>query len=214
MRRLLGRVMIAIVLLGAAFAARAWGHQLHVQADIQEQFATLRFDGPNSLSAAERAAADYWQGRYDALATGNGAVTRDPDATVLLTVANAGFRAAQRSTAPRQDQVQQLDLVLQSYATALKAPVFLPDAAYNYEYVARMREALARARGANPPAPARSAASTRAGDLPAGPTIHGHPGGPPPSTKGEEFQIITPMEYGDREAQPEPNAGGRPLRKG
>ena len=45
------------------------------------------------------------------------------------------------------------------------------------------------------------------GDLPAGATIHGGPGAPPPDAKMEEIQTIAPMEYGDREAQPEADAG-------
>ena len=36
----------------------------------------------------------------------------------------------------------------------------------------------------------------------------------PPSTKGEEFEVITPMDYGDREAQPEPTPGVKLPRKG
>ena len=46
-----------------------------------------------------------------------------------------------------------------------------------------------------------------ASDLPAGPTIHGRPGTHPPTTRGEEFEVLTPMDYGDREAQPEPTPG-------
>ena len=52
------------------------------------------------------------------------------------------------------------------------------------------------------------------GDLPAGPTIHGGPGAPPPDAKTEEFQTIMPMEYGDREAQPEATPGVKRQRKG
>jgi protein-tyrosine-phosphatase len=165
-------------------------------------------------AVSERATAAYWQARYDALTAGVEGIDNDPDPEALLIMANAAFRNAQRAAQqPRPAQVQQLDLVLQAYATALKSPVFLADAAYNYEYVVRMREALARARG---PAGASAAKpdAPRAGDLPAGPTIHGRPGGPPPSTKGEEFEILTPMEYGDREAQPEATPGVKPLRKG
>ena len=52
------------------------------------------------------------------------------------------------------------------------------------------------------------------GDLPAGPTIHGAPGAPPPDAKMEELQTIAPMEYGDREAQPEATPGAKRERKG
>ena len=52
------------------------------------------------------------------------------------------------------------------------------------------------------------------GDLPAGATIHGGPGAPPPDAKMEELQMIAPMEYGDREAQPEATPGAKRERKG
>ena len=90
------------------------------------------------------------------------------------------------------------------------------EAAYNYELVARVRDGLARAAAgkAKPDAPAALPARAQAGDLPAGPTLHGRPGAPPPEVKAEEFQIIAPMEFGDREAQPEPTPGGKLPRKG
>ena len=51
-------------------------------------------------------------------------------------------------------------------------------------------------------------------DLPMGPTIHGRPGAPPPEAKMEDLQMLAPMEYGDREAQPEATPGGKRERKG
>ena len=90
----------------------------------------------------------------------------------------------------------------------------MPDAAYNYEYVVRLRESVARAKGAAAAQIAKAPPVTPSTDLPVGPTIHGRPGGPPPETKGEEFEILTPMEYGDRESNPEPTTGVKPLRKG
>jgi hypothetical protein len=36
----------------------------------------------------------------------------------------------------------------------------------------------------------------------------------PPTTKGEEFEVLTPMDYGDREAQPEPTTGRKLPPKG
>ncbi len=233
MRLLASRLAIAVALISTALLLRGEARQLRQRADTHERFATLRFDiaaleQPGYLESLmssvdsdsadravlDRASAAYWQARYDALTTGVEDVANDPDPEVLLLMANAAFRAAQRAgQQPRPAQVQQLDLVIQAYASALESPVFLPDAAYNYEYVVRARDALARPRG---PAAAASLKpqAARGGDLPAGPTIHGRPGGPPPSTKGEEFEILTPMEYGDREAQPEATPGVKPLRKG
>jgi hypothetical protein len=212
MRQLTIGVVIAVVLFAAsAFAVRE-ARRLRAEADDRERLATLRHVG------LDTAKSEYWRGEYDRVipvAAPADRTDRDPDLERLLLSANAAFRKTQREAPPRQAHVQQLDAVLQSYASVLKSGPFVADAAYNYEFVARLREAISRGK---PPASAtaRAAGPTepRAVDLPAGPTIHGRPGAPPPGTKGEEFEIIAPMEFGDREAQPEPNAGGKPLRKG
>jgi hypothetical protein len=214
MRTLAGRLIVAVALVAAAAMARAEARQLRERADRLERLATLRTDLDGAVSATERATADYWRGDYDRIAFTSEDTERDPDPQLLLVTANAAFRAAERTPKPRAAQVQQLDLVMQAYASALKAPVFVADAAYNYEYVVRLRDSMARARGNAALPPGKPEGSTDAADLPGGPTIHGRPGGPPPDTKGEEFEILTPMEYGDREAQPEPTTGAKPLRKG
>jgi hypothetical protein len=231
-RPLLGRVLMAIALFGLAAILVAESRRLDRSADLRQRFATLRYDagdtpdttdvlsawlpesgfGSARGAAVDRATATYWQARYDALAGAREAIDRDPDPELLLLAANAAFRASQQKVQPRQDQARDLDLVLQAYATVLKANVFVPDAAYNYEYVVRLRDFLARPR-AGTPLEVRPADAVKT-ELPPGPTIHGRPGGPPPRTKGEEFEILAPMEFGDREAQPEPTGGARPLRKG
>jgi hypothetical protein len=203
MKHAIASVIVSIVLFAAAYFAWRESGSLEARADSHERYATLRFANLDSPTA------EYWRGQYDRVA-GATDTTADTSAERLLLAANASFRASQQNVQSRQAQIQQLDVVLQQYATALKAPAYLPDAAYNYEYVARLRDSLSKPRAATLPAPDM----TTAGDLPGGPTIHGRPGGPPPSSKGEEFQIITPQEFGDRETQPEPNPGGKPLRKG
>ena len=154
----------------------------------------------------------YWLGRYGSVA----ADTDDgrSDADILLAVANAAFREAERDPAVGPAAVQRLDGVLQAYASALKASPRNVEAAYNYEYVARIRDRVARSpqgRIAGNPA---AAGPVMAGDLPSGATIHGAPGAPPPDAKMEEIQTIAPMEYGDREAQPEATPGAKRERKG
>ena len=144
---------------------------------------------------------------------------QEVDAEILLTAANAAFRASGRAAgAPQQEQVQRLDGVLQAYASVLKASPRHADAAYNYEFVTRIRDEVAsRIPGKTPPpavARRQGPSPGRGGDLPDGNTIHGRPGGPPPEAKTEEFQVIAPMEYGDREAQPEATPGGKIQRKG
>ncbi len=190
--------------------------------------AVLADGGPLSAHARrELATADYWSGRYtDAMDIGRQEI--DPD--LLLIAANASYRTSQREGGATQAAVQRLDGVLQAYAAVLKAAPRHAEAApqqneaapqqneaaYNYELVARVRDGLARAAAAKakPDAPAALPARAQAGDLPAGPTLHGRPGAPPPEVKAEEFQIIAPMEFGDREAQPEPTPGGKLPRKG
>jgi hypothetical protein len=198
-------------------------------ADARQSIATFDYSGVDALSEGPapsdylpgvrrrvadevgliKASAAYWRGRYDAVTpdTGNG------DAAVLLTTANAAFRAALQDLGSGPAAVQKLDGVLQTYASAMKAAPSA-DAAFNYEYVSRVRDQVARGPQGKSSLTAAAPANRMGGDLPAGPTIHGGPGGPPPEAKIEELQTIMPMEYGDREAQPEPTPGARRQRKG
>jgi hypothetical protein len=157
-----------------------------------------------------KASVAYWLGRYDTVAADTGGGV---DAGILLAAANAAYRAALRDLGYGPAAVQKLDGVLQAYASAMKAGPS-PDAAYNYEYVTRVRDRVARGPQGKSTLAATVPPERMGGDLPAGPTIHGSPGGPPPEAKIEELQTIMPMEYGDREAQPEPTPGARRQRKG
>jgi hypothetical protein len=213
MRSLIGRLIIALAFVAAAFWARTEAAKLRDHAQLLERLATLRIDIDDGVLGTDLARANYWRGAYDSFSRTSEQLERAQDPQLLLIAANAAYRAAERTPQPRPQRIQQLDLVVQSYASALKSPVFMPDAAYNYEFVVRLRDAAARARGAPAP-PAKAVLPTASADLPVGPTIHGRPGAPPPETKGEEFEILTPMEYGDREANPEPTTGVKPLRKG
>jgi hypothetical protein len=229
-KSLASRIVITLVLLSLAAIAFTEARWLRHAADTHERLATLRDEGVDGDSTRRllpvaivgsdgedtvTAKAEYWRGRYDALRPLPAETDRDPNPEVLLLAANAAYRSAERERLPRQAQLEELDAVLQAYASALKASRFVPDAAYNYEFVARLRETLGRSRSsAAAPSSAPKSAAARSSDLPLGPTIHGQPGGPPPGTKGEQFEILTPMEFGDRESQPEPTTGVRPLRKG
>ena len=158
-------------------------------------------------------AADYWQGRYEAVAASERSNQADP--ALLLVAANASYRKAQREAAGRPIGIDRLDQALQGYAGVLKNGGYTPDAAYNFEFIARLRDSVARSKPASPAKPGQTpVVARRNDDLPAGPTIHGKRGTHPPDAKGEEFEVLTPMDYGEREAQPEATPG-RPLpRKG
>jgi hypothetical protein len=178
---------------------------------IERAVGTSLREDTTASEALSALVSDYWTGRYDAVLSSDAA--NEADDEVLVTSANAAFRKAQREAGTRSPSIEQLDRVLQAYAGVLKNGGFNRDAAYNFEYVARVRDTLARAKGAATPRQTRAMNSPN-DDLPVGPTVHGAPGIHPPGTKGEEFEIMTPMDYGEREAQPEATPG-RPLpRKG
>jgi hypothetical protein len=154
---------------------------------------------------------DYWNRRYDA--PNDSAAVEDGHPDQLLIAAHALFRKMEREGA-RTAGAERLDQVLQAYASVLKNGGFNHDAAYNYEFVARLRDTVARAKAPAAARPLPSPPPATRDDLPRGPTIHGRPGAHPPTTRGDEFEVLTPMDYGEREAQPEPTPG-RPLpRKG
>jgi hypothetical protein len=227
------RAGIAVVLAVAAWVCWREARLIDRAADARMALSLLRYDAVDPVvprwtlsdlvvatvhpiaadARRDLATAGYWRGRYaDAMDVGRQEI--DPD--LLLIAANASFRTSQREASAGQPAVQRLDGVLQAYAAVLKATPRQADAAYNYEFVARVRDAIARAASnraktetaALPPTP------TAGGDLPPGPTLHGQPGAPPPGVKAEDFKIIAPMEFGDREAQPEPTPGGKLPRKG
>ncbi len=231
-RAVIIRMLIAIVLSAAGWLSWSEARLAARVADARQQIATLQFQIDDTLKPAAslsdympgdqgslssdirriRARVAYWIGGYDDVMEER---SQELDPEVLLTAANAAFRVSEReAAAPPQQLVQQLDGVLQAYAAVLQASPRHVDAAYNYEYVSRVRDKIAsRVAGKTPPVAAATPRG-RAGDLPEGDTIHGRPGGPPPAAPTEEFQVIAPMEYGDREAQPEATPGGKIQRKG
>lgn len=238
-QRVVTRLLIAGVFAVAAWFSWSESKLAARVADTRQQIVTLNYAEADTKPAgttlsdllpgdrprlsdeirASRASVAYWLGRYSEVA----ADTKDSavDADVLLATANAAYRESQRDPGTGTAAVQKLDGVLQAYASALKATApsaalasvaLAKEAAYNYEYVARVRDMVAKAQGKGLKAVVPSAFV--GGDLPVGPTIHGAPGAPPPDAKMEDLQMIAPMEYGDREAQPEATPGGKKERKG
>ena len=239
MRSMIGRLALAAVLAVAAWVCWREADVGDAVAGAREHLATLRLDlddrlqpvatvsdympgtAPSLASSVREhhASVAYWLARYqDVMSVGRD----NTDARVLHLAANAAFRANQLDGGVGEAAVQRLDGILQAYALVLKAVPGDLDAAYNYEFVSRIRDHVARmpppkAMKGTPPKPEpapRQVVTIRAGDLPGGPTVHGRPGAPPPDPKGEPFEVITPMEYGDREAQPESTPGGKLPRKG
>ena len=172
-----------------------------------------------------RATAGYWRNDYAAIAPhhdANGVIT-ETDPAILLLNANAAFRASQ-AAGDRLDTVRRLDTVVKSYAEVLKAPACgagdracdgrAVDAAFNYEYAIRTRDALAKARGPAAKSAAKTAARADDSDLPAGPTLHGRPGAPPAAVDMNQFKIVIPKRGEERKDAPDAGKGGQKIRKG
>ena len=159
-----------------------------------------------SLAAREdRARANYWLGRYEALAVerdlGGSLVERDPE--LLLIAANAAYRANRYDPTDRRGYVEKMAAVVTNYADVLKNSPDLVDAAYNYEYTSRLRNSVEK--GGKPPAPP---------DAKNQPAIHGRPGGPPKGVEPSKFNIIVPKSGDERTDSPEAGQGQKKIRKG
>jgi hypothetical protein len=230
------RTTIIRLLIAAAFGTAAWlswseSRLITRVADARQSIATFDFRATNGLQPSRalsdyqpgdrrrlsddiriaKAKVAYWLGRYDVVAADSGGAA---DSDILLTAANAAYRVNMRDLGTGPAAAQKLDGVLQAYAAAMKTSARNIEAAYNYEFVARLRDQVARA----PQGKAAKATSPGGpiigGDQPAGPTKHRSPGAPPPDAKTEEFKTIMPMEYGDREGQAEATPGASRERKG
>jgi hypothetical protein len=241
MRSIVGRLLLALVLV--AVAAVCWSEAAIARrvADAHQRLATLNYDhdagideGASVLSHVplpiasvtdelpeHRAKVAYWRAEYRDLTTaaplsGGNARQDEVDPAVMLVAANAAFRSSSSEPADRNATVERLDRVIQAYADVLRADPNNVDASYNYEYVARFRDAFAKTKGARvtKEQPRRTDGELDASvDLPIGPTVHGRPGGPPQDLPMQQFRTVTPMRFEERE-ELEPGRGPRPRRRG
>ncbi len=241
MKSVIAPLIIAILLaiVGAGFYVA--GQTEKRLADVHNELATLQYSTASAdseevetdLGAARRvpqvgqaAAADlrdsravaaYWSGGYGSIAPqkdANGAIT-ETDPQILFLSANGAFRST--GSDDRATTLRKLDAVVKNYADVLRNSPGHIDAAYNYEYAIRVRDSLAKTK----PAPAAKTAKAQprptgeiASDLPAGPTLHGKPGGPPPATDMAQFKIVIPKRGEERKDNPEAGKGGVKVRKG
>jgi hypothetical protein len=180
-----------------------------------------------------RASAAYWRSDYPAIAPNkdsNGLVA-ETDPAILFLAANAAFRASQTTT-DRNETVRRLDSVVKSYGDVLKTQAAgcgtgsgqtacearAMDAAYNYEFVVKTREMIARPRPGmsmrNAPHALPKPVDESTADLPSGATLHGTPGGPPPAVDMNQFKIVIPKRGEERKDAPDAGKGGAKIRKG
>lgn len=238
MKNALAGIGLALALFVAAAACWSEARRSRSVAEAHRRLATLHYDADDRLTGSQslwtelpwpsgtaksdidrqRATVSYWRTQYQSLGdlTAKSGAQALSDPEMLLVVANASFRSAAAHVGPPKAAVGRLDAVIQAYADVLRRSPANTDAAYNYEFVSRLRDYLAKGAnragqsvGKKPEAPADTTV-----DLPAGPTIHGAPGGPPPGTDLGDFKTLTPMRYDEREERMDPGPGHEVRRKG
>jgi hypothetical protein len=153
----------------------------------------------------------YWRGDYATLssAAASGPVPAvtpaaeayAADSVTRFIAANAAFRDLARQPASREALVRGLDGILKAYLSVFELDPNAVDAAYNYEFVSRVRGAIATGRSNSIKLPSES-------------TMHGEKGEPPAQTKPGEINIIVPLTPEERQEQIDPQAGTVPQRKG
>jgi hypothetical protein len=233
-------VLLAIVLFAAAAVSWSEAGVARRVADAHERLATLKYDHNDGIDEGasvwsrvplpipsamddvpqHRATVAYWRSEYRDLTaasplSGGNTNRASADPAVMLVAANAAFRASLSDPADRTSTVERLDRTMQAYADVLRRDPDNVDASYNYEYVARFRDTFAKTKGKFvKPEPRRTDGELDVSvDLPAGPTVHGRPGGPPQDIPMQNFRTITPMRFEERE-ELEPGRGPRPRRRG
>jgi hypothetical protein len=235
--RLLRRVLLAVAVMAVGLALWLGGRVQSRGVTAQRSFLTMQYAPPidqyDALERstrfvpeiggvagwraglrAQRAASLYWLGRYPELTAprepvsgARGEATGNPGH--LLLIANAAYRQA-AGDLNEQTPPERFDSIARMYLDALEGDAELVDAAYNYEFVVRRRNQLARERTARRrPRPA-DADDGRA----VMPSLHGSPGAAPPDADLKEFKVIVPQRPEERSQQPEAGVSGGKVRKG
>jgi hypothetical protein len=147
--------------------------------------------------ATDGAIARYWSGDYEALA-------ESEDESLKLLATNAEYRMLRSTGGTYQSFVARLDTIGKRYADILRTQPDNEDAAYNYEFVLRLRRAAMVAKQNIP------GLDPAAGGI----TVHGLPGAPPKDSDAKKFKMIVPMMPDERQEAEEAGRAGRKVRKG
>lgn len=139
--------------------------------------------------------AGYWQGNYEVVA-------ENPDAKLLA--ANAAYRNMRRAGGSWQAVVGRMDTLVKQYAEILRDDPGNTEAAFNYEYIVRLRQVIAARK--QPVAPVTAAD--------AGLSIHGVAGAPPEASDMKKFKMIVPMRPDERLEAEKAGKGATKVKKG
>jgi hypothetical protein len=163
-------------------------------------------DAPLNDVRAKKASLHYWQKDYAAVVPQQtdpvGSVAQD-NIELQLIIANAVFRTAQSKMKDKESALQALDQGISAYAAVLKNAPRSEDAAFNYEYLVRLRDEIDKGK-------------RKAGDkelVLKGPD--GAAGAPPTiDSSMSEFKIYIPLESQERQDQGVAGKAGAGKRKG
>jgi hypothetical protein len=148
-------------------------------------------EGPLNDVRARRAALRYWRGEYAGLVPeGADPVGSVPPAHIALQLvtANAVYRTGQTLAKDRQSTLNALEAGILGYQTVLKNSDRNENAAYNYEYLVRLREELLKGRRK----PGFTVTELN--------NPNGRGGEPPDEDPGaDEFKIYVPLQTDERE---------------
>jgi len=210
-----GQALIAIILVAAgAILWRSSEHERRVAA-AERDLVTLKYDEaavaaaqpggriarlmPGAKTAVEgntlASTAGYWRGDYDK-------AIENPDAKLLA--ANAAYRKLRLAGGSWQAVVGRMDSVVKQYAEILRENPADPEAAFNYEYVVRLRAVIAARK--QPVAPVDANNSNI--------SIHGLAGAPPEASDMKKFKMIVPMRPDERLEAEKAGKGTTKVKKG
>jgi hypothetical protein len=221
MKSVVAQLILVLILVAAGIVLWTVGAAEQRIAGAERTLATLRYDRAAeeletaaATNAAERLIADvtgmateaadtrrkaaYWLGDVEEF------LRNDDDPSLKMLAADASYRALRAEGGTWQSVTTRLDAIAKRYADVLREQPQNEDAAYNYEFVVRLRTAVAEAR--RPIAPL---------DLDAtGLTVHGHAGAPPEGSDTKKFKMIVPMRPDERMEAEQAGRGAQKIRKG
>jgi len=210
-----GQALIAIILVAAgAILWRSSEHERRLAA-AERDLVTLKYDDaaaaagqtggrlarlmPGARTEADAktlaSTAGYWGGDYEK-------AIENPDAKLLA--ANAAYRKARQAGGSWQAVVGRMDSVVKQYAEILREDPSNTEAAFNYEYVVRLRAVIAARK-----LPVAPVEGTNANI-----SIHGSAGAPPEASDMKKFKMIVPMRPDERLEAEKAGKGTTKVRKG
>jgi hypothetical protein len=210
------QAIIALLLVGAGAVLWRSSEMERRLAAAERDLVTLRYDAAaeaaaqpggriaalmpgvgrtNADAKSVETTAAYWQGNYEAVAD-------YPDAKLLA--ANAAYRNMRKAGGSWQAVVGRMDTLVKQYAEILRDDPGNAEAAFNYEYMVRLRQVIAARK--QPVAPLDTAD--------AGLSIHGFAGAPPEASDMKKFKMIVPMRPDERLEAEKAGKGATKVKKG